>query len=75
MSRGAGARLAADRDPPALALGRAVADSTPLAYQPPMALWALLLIVPAAFLVANALAGPAGRRCARTRIAEALRVE
>ena len=65
--------------PLGIALGRVVwrvvADSTPLAYQPPMAMWALLLVVPAAVLVANALAGPAGRRCARLRIADALRVE
>ena len=63
--------------PLGVALGRviwrAVADFTPLAYHPPLALWALVLIVPATLLTANTLAAgrngvPRGyaphRRCA-----------
>jgi ABC-type lipoprotein release transport system permease subunit len=65
--------------PLGLALGRtvwrAVADYTPLQYVPPTAALALLLIVPAALLIANALAALPGRRAARLRISHILRAE
>jgi FtsX-like permease family protein len=65
--------------PLGLALGRvlwhAAADMTPLAYQPPLAALALLLIVPAALLVANLLAAWPARRAARLRPAHVLRTE
>jgi ABC-type lipoprotein release transport system permease subunit len=65
--------------PLGLALGlsvwRAVADSTPIQYVPPLAMWALLVIGPAALLVANALAAWQGHRAARLRIASILRAE
>lgn len=51
--------------PLGLALGRTlwrvVADSTPLLYAPPVALWALVLIVPGVLLMANLLAAWPGR--------------
>jgi ABC-type antimicrobial peptide transport system permease subunit len=52
-----------------------VADITPVQYQPPVALLAVLLAVPVAVLVANALATWPGRRAARLRIATVLRAE
>jgi ABC-type antimicrobial peptide transport system permease subunit len=62
-----------------LALGRAVwqqvAGFTPLAYQPPLAVWALLLIAPVSLLAANALAAWPGRRAARLRSGGVLRTE
>lgn len=65
--------------PLGLALGRTlwrvVADITPLAYQPPMALLALLLVGPLAVLIANALAAWPGQRAARLRIGHVLRAE
>lgn len=65
--------------PLGLAIGRTVwrlvADYTPLQYVAPMALWALLLIGPAALLIANVLAAWPGRRAARLRIAHILRTE
>jgi ABC-type antimicrobial peptide transport system permease subunit len=65
--------------PLGLALGRslwrAVADYTPLQYAPPLAVWALLLIGPAALVLANLLAAWPGRRAARLRIATILRAE
>lgn len=54
---------------------RAVADSTPVAYSAPTALWVLLLIAPAAFAVANLLAAWPSRRAARLRIGHVLRAE
>jgi hypothetical protein len=54
---------------------RAVADYTPVEYVPPLALWALLLIAPAALVIANALAAWPGHRAARLRIAHVLRTE
>lgn len=65
--------------PLGLALGRTlwqfVADITPLQYVPPVALLALLLVVPLAVLVANALAALPGRAAARLRIGHVLRAE
>lgn len=65
--------------PLGLALGRAVwhavAGFTPLAYQPPLAVWALLLIAPVTLLAANALAAWPGRRAARLRSGRVLRTE
>ncbi|MDQ2749298.1 MAG: FtsX-like permease family protein [Actinomycetota bacterium] len=54
---------------------RAVADYTPLQYVAPVAVWALLLIVPAALLIANLLAAWPGQRAARLRVAQILRTE
>ncbi|HEY3717392.1 MAG TPA: ABC transporter permease [Jatrophihabitantaceae bacterium] len=65
--------------PLGLALGRtvwrAVADYTPLQYVPPLAVWTLLLVGPAALILANLLAAWPGRRAARLRIATILRAE
>jgi len=65
--------------PLGLALGRivwrAVADYTPLQYVPPLAVWTLLLVGPAALVFANLLAAWPGRRAARLRIAQILRAE
>jgi hypothetical protein len=65
--------------PLGLALGRAawrmVADSTPLAYHPPLAIWALALICPLALLAANLLAAWPGQRAAQLRSAQVLRTE
>ena len=56
-------------------LWRAAADMTPLAYQPPVALLALLLIGPLALLAASLLAAWPARRAARLRTAQILRTE
>ena len=48
---------------------------TPLAYQPPMALAALLLIVPLALLAASLLAAWPARRAARLHAGQILRTE
>jgi ABC-type lipoprotein release transport system permease subunit len=65
--------------PLGLALGRvlwhAAANMTPLAYEPPIALAALLLIVPVALLAANLLAAWPARRAARLHAAQILRTE
>ncbi|HEY3717391.1 MAG TPA: FtsX-like permease family protein [Jatrophihabitantaceae bacterium] len=65
--------------PLGLALGRSVwrvaADYTPLYYVAPVALWALLLVAPAALVVSNLLAAWPGRRAGRLRIANILRSE
>jgi hypothetical protein len=65
--------------PLGLAIGRivwrAVADYTPLQYVSPTALWVILLIGPAALLVANVLAAVPGQRAARMRISQILRTE
>jgi hypothetical protein len=65
--------------PLGLALGRvlwhAAADMTPLAYQPPLAVLALALIMPVALLVANLLAAWPARRAARLHPAHILRTE
>ncbi|GII59650.1 hypothetical protein Pth03_80390 [Planotetraspora thailandica] len=56
-------------------LWRLVADFMPLAYLVPVALWALLLVTPAALLLANLLAAWPGRMAARLRIGHVLRTE
>ncbi|MEV4019652.1 FtsX-like permease family protein [Nonomuraea angiospora] len=65
--------------PLGLALGRTlwriVADQTPLFYQPPDALPALLLIGPAALLGVNLLAVWPGRQAARVSVGHVLRTE
>ena len=54
---------------------RWVADSTPLLYVPPMAAAVVLMSIPAALLLANAMAALPARRAARLRPAEVLRAE
>jgi hypothetical protein len=65
--------------PLGLLVGRSVwrvaANWVPLDYQPPLAVWALILIAPAALLVANLLALWPGWRAARLRPAQVLRTE
>jgi len=65
--------------PLGLALGRllwrAVAGFTPLAYQPPLAVWALVLIAPAALLVVNLLAAWPQWLATRLRAGQILRTE
>jgi predicted lysophospholipase L1 biosynthesis ABC-type transport system permease subunit len=65
--------------PVGLAVGRtvwrAVADYTPLEYVPPVAVLALVLVGPAALLLANLLAAWPGNRAARLRVAAVLRAE
>ncbi|HEY1641600.1 MAG TPA: ABC transporter permease [Streptosporangiaceae bacterium] len=65
--------------PLGIALGRAiwrtVAGFTPLAYHPPVAVLALLLIAPMALLAANALAAWPQRRAARLHAGQILRSE
>jgi cell division protein FtsX len=57
------------------ALWRAQADLAPLAYQPPVAVWALALVAPAALLAAILLAAWPGERAARLRAGQLLRTE
>jgi hypothetical protein len=52
-----------------------VANFVPLAYQPPLAPWALILIAPATLLAANVLAVWPGWRAARLRPGQVLRTE
>jgi ABC-type lipoprotein release transport system permease subunit len=54
---------------------RWVADNTPLLYVGPVAIAAVLLIVPATLLIANVLAALPARRAARIRPATVLRTE
>jgi ABC-type antimicrobial peptide transport system permease subunit len=65
--------------PLGVALGRStwrvVASFTPLAYHPPLAVWALLLVGPAALLAANLLAAWPGEQAAHLRTAHVLRRE
>ena len=65
--------------PLGLALGRFlwrdVAGITPLAYHPPLAVWALVLITPAAVLVVNLVAVWPQWRAIRTRAGQVLRTE
>jgi hypothetical protein len=65
--------------PLGVALGRilwhAAASTTPLAYNTPWALLALLLIAPVALLAANLLAAWPARRAARLRAGQILRTE
>jgi FtsX-like permease family len=57
------------------ALWRVVANFTPLAYYPPLAVWALVLIAPVTLLAANLLAVWPARRAARLRPGQILRGE
>jgi ABC-type lipoprotein release transport system permease subunit len=57
------------------ALWHNVATSTPVKYVPPIAILVLVAVVPAALLIANALAAWPARRAARLRAAEVLRTE
>ncbi|HET7245500.1 MAG TPA: FtsX-like permease family protein [Streptosporangiaceae bacterium] len=65
--------------PLGIALGRTIwrvaAGTTPLAYHPPLAVAALLLIGPLALLAANALAAWPARRAARLQTGQILRIE
>jgi hypothetical protein len=65
--------------PLGIALGRtlwhAAANTTPLAYNPPWALLALLLIAPVALLAVNLLAAWPARRAARLHAGQILRTE
>ncbi len=54
---------------------RWVADSTPLLYVPPVAALAIAIAIPAAIVLANALAAFPARRAAGVRPAEVLRTE
>jgi ABC-type lipoprotein release transport system permease subunit len=57
------------------AVWRSVADYTPVQYIPPVAVWVLLGVGPAALLAANLLAAWPGQRAARLRAAQVLRTE
>jgi len=65
--------------PLGVALGRTVwryvADTTPLFYVPPAALFAVLLAIPVALLAANGLAAWPGHRAAAMRVGQVLRAE
>jgi ABC-type lipoprotein release transport system permease subunit len=65
--------------PLGLALGRTlwrvVAHYTPLQYVAPTAVLTLLVVVPAALLIANLLAAIPGHRAARLRVSHILRAE
>jgi FtsX-like permease family len=65
--------------PLGLALGRSiwrvVAGFTPIAYHPPLAVWALLLIGPIALLAANTLAAWPEHHATRLHTGQALRTE
>jgi ABC-type lipoprotein release transport system permease subunit len=52
-----------------------VAESTPMVYVAPLAILALLLVVPVALVIANLLAAIPGYRAAHLRPAEVLRTE
>jgi hypothetical protein len=54
---------------------RWLANEYPVVYAPPIEVVAILLVIPAALLVVNAIAVGPGRSAARIRPAEALRVE
>jgi ABC-type lipoprotein release transport system permease subunit len=54
---------------------RWVANSTPLLYVPPLAVLAIVIAIPAAIVLANALAAYPARRAAGVRPAEVLRTE
>ena len=65
--------------PLGIVTGRAVwrwlADAFPIAYVPPLAFLAVLLVAPAAVAIANVLAAGPAHAAARMRPAEALRTE
>jgi ABC-type lipoprotein release transport system permease subunit len=56
-------------------LWRVVAERTPVQYVPPLALIAVLLVVPLSLLAANILAAYPGQRAVRQRISTVLRAE
>jgi ABC-type lipoprotein release transport system permease subunit len=56
-------------------LWRSVADTTPLDYIPPVAVWTLLLVAPVALVAANLLAAWPSHRAATMRVAHVLRTE
>ena len=56
-------------------LWRSVADTTPIDYVPPVAVWALVLIAPVALLAAALLAAWPSHRAASLRVAHVLRTE
>jgi ABC-type lipoprotein release transport system permease subunit len=56
-------------------LWRVVADRTPVQYVPPLAVLALVLVVPASVVVVNLLAAYPGQRAVRQRISAVLRAE
>ena len=56
-------------------LWRQFAETFPVAYTPPLALLAIVIAVPVAILIANALAVGPAHRATRTRPAEVLRSE
>ena len=57
------------------AVWRSVAEYTPVQYIPPVAVWVLLAVGPAAVLIANLLAAWPGQRAAKLRVAQILRTE
>lgn len=65
--------------PAGVALGRSlwrsVADNTPIDYVAPVAVWLLILVAPAALLLANLLAAWPSQRAASIRVGHALRTE
>jgi ABC-type antimicrobial peptide transport system permease subunit len=56
-------------------LWRTVADSTPVAYVTPVAVWLLVLIIPVSLLIANLLAAWPSQRAASLRVGHVLRAE
>jgi hypothetical protein len=56
-------------------LWRSVADITPVEHIPPVAVWALVLIAPVAFVAAGLLAAWPSQRAASVRVAQVLRTE
>jgi ABC-type lipoprotein release transport system permease subunit len=56
-------------------LWRSVAERTPVQYAPPLALSALLLVIPVSVILANLLAVYPGRRAVRGHVGDALRTE
>jgi hypothetical protein len=56
-------------------LWRSVAESTPMDYVPPVAVWALVLIGPVALMLAGVLAVWPSHRAASLRVAHVLRTE
>jgi ABC-type lipoprotein release transport system permease subunit len=56
-------------------LWRVVAERTPVQYVPPLALIAVLLVIPLSLLAANILAAYPGHRAVRQRISTVLRAE
>jgi ABC-type antimicrobial peptide transport system permease subunit len=65
--------------PLGIVFGRAVwrwlADSFPVAYVPPLALAAMLIVIPIAIVLASILAAPPAHAATRIRPAQALRTE